>query len=425
MILHTLIYRLGIGAYTTAIRIAALFNAKAKLFIEGRKGLLPKIKEALSGEKRPRIWMHCASLGEFEQGRPVLDELRSKYPHYAIVVTFFSPSGYEIRKDYPGADHVFYLPMDTRHNANEFLDIVQPVLCLFVKYEFWYYYLSAIASRHIPVLLISAVFVKEQGFFKWYGGLQRSMLRCFSHIFVQDSASLELLKSIKINNTSIGGDTRFDRVITAAGRVEDLPLAAHFANGHKVLIAGSTWKEDEQFLHKVINLLPSSWKVIIVPHEVDNEHISNIETLFSNTLVKWSDCQNKSADLSVAMDGKRVLLVDKVGFLLQLYRYGTVAWIGGGFGKEGVHNVLEAAVYGMPCFYGPVFHQFIEAKELIHKGGAFTTSDPPDLVSSIKELDDELRYKQHATAAREYVLSGSGATGKIMAYIGQFVPGKL
>ena len=425
MILYALIYRLAIGAYFTAIRIASLFNAKAKLFVEGRNGLLPKIKTALAAERRSRIWMHCASLGEFEQGRPVLDALRVKYPHCAIVLTFFSPSGYEVRNDYPGADYVFYLPMDTPANSKEFLDIVQPSLCLFVKYEFWYFYLSGIAARQIPALLISAIFDKDQGFFKWYGGLQRNMLRCFSQVFVQDNSSLELLKSIKIDNVMVAGDTRFDRVITAAAKVESLPLAAQFVEGHKVLIAGSTWKEDEVFLSKVFKSLPSSWKLIIVPHEVHNEHVSGIEQLFSGSLVKWSVCQDKSSDYSVAIDGKRVLLVDKVGFLLQLYQYGNVAWIGGGFGKEGVHNVLEPAVYGMPCFYGPIFHQFLEAKELIEKGGAFSITDPADLVASLLEMEDGVRYEQHAKAARNYVLARGGAADKIMTYIEQSAANKL
>ncbi len=225
MMIHTAIYRLGIAAYTTAIRIAARFNDKAKRFTDGRKGLLHKIGDALANDTRPRLWMHCASLGEFEQGRPVLEALRRQYPAYCVVVTFFSPSGYEVRKDYDGADHVFYLPMDTPANARHFLDIVRPALCLFVKYEFWYFYLSGLAQRGIPAILVSAVFRRDQEFFKWYGGLHRRMLRCFAHIFVQDNASLGLLHKIKITNATLGGDTRFDRVIAAAAKTEAVPLA--------------------------------------------------------------------------------------------------------------------------------------------------------------------------------------------------------
>lgn len=412
MMIYAAIYRLAIGVYALAIRLAALFYPKAKLFTDGRRGLLDKIRQRLLDDPRPRIWMHCASLGEFEQGRPVLEAIHKQYPGYTIVLTFFSPSGYEVRKDYDGADYVFYLPIDTDANAKAFLDIVRPALCLFVKYEFWYYYLSNIAARGIPLILVSAVFTPRQEFFKWYGGLQRRILRCFSHIFVQDEVSVKLLQGIKIEKVSVIGDTRFDRVIEAARDANDLPVAAAFAHGHKVLVAGSTWKEDEEFLHKVLPLLSHDWKLILVPHEVDSSHISAIERLFAGNIIRWSQWENGS--------DKRILLVDKVGFLLQLYRYGSVAWIGGGFGKEGVHNVLEAAVYGIPCFYGPIFQQFIEAKTLIERGGAFTINTPADLATSIREMDDSSRYQQHSAAAKNYVYSGEGATAKVMEYISIF-----
>jgi 3-deoxy-D-manno-octulosonic-acid transferase len=412
MIIYAAIYRLAIGAYALAIRVASLFNNKAKLFIDGRKDLLQKIEQALAGEIRPRIWMHCSSLGEFEQGRPVLEALRIQYPGYAIILTFFSPSGYEVRKNYEGADHIFYLPIDTSAHARRFLDVVKPSLCLFVKYEFWYYYLSNIAARHIPLILISAVFRKDQVFFKWYGGLQRSILKCFSHLFVQDADSVQLLQSISITNVSVIGDTRFDRVIEAVSEHTDLPIVTSFSEGHKILVAGSTWKEDEEMLHKALSLLPKDWKLILVPHEVDSPHIAAIEKRYTGHIIKWSQWREGT--------DARVLLVDKVGLLLKLYRYGHAAWIGGGFGKEGVHNVLEAAVYGIPCFYGPIFHQFIEATALIEKGGAFTISTPADLATSLEELDDAIRYEQHATAAKGYVFSGEGATAKVIDYIGKF-----
>jgi 3-deoxy-D-manno-octulosonic-acid transferase len=415
MIIYTAIYRLAIAAYFAAIRIAALFSRKAWLFVTGRRGLIRKIRLAFEGDTRPRIWMHCASLGEFEQGRPVLESLHERHPEYAIVVTFFSASGYEVRRDYKGADHVFYLPMDSNDNAKEFLYIVQPRLCIFVKYEFWYFYLTQIAAGKIPVILLSAIFSKDQEFFKWYGGLQRKMLSCFSHIFVQDEASKLLLGTIHINQVSISGDTRFDRVIMAAQQTDELPVAQSFADGHKVIVAGSTWREDELFLHKVIALLPDKWKLMLVPHEVDNAHLDEIEKLFDGNIIKWSNCV--ATGIPVKDSGKKVLLVDKVGFLIQLYRYGNVAWIGGGFGKDGVHNVLEAAVYGIPCFYGPVFHQFIEAKELIEKGGAFTTGQPADFVALLQKLQDENEYARHAGAARAYVYSGGGATKQVMEFL--------
>ncbi len=417
MILYSALYRLAILVYTAAIYVASFFNEKAKLFVAGRKDLLSRMRSALAGDTRKFIWMHCASLGEFEQGRPVLEALKEQYPQYGVVLTFFSPSGYEVRKDYKGADHVFYLPVDTAHNAKAFLDIVNPALCLFVKYEFWYQYLSQIKARAIPAVLVSAVFSKEQGFFKWYGGLLRHMLRCFTHIFVQDQASAKLLESIKITHVTVSGDTRFDRVIKAAGQAEDQHIAKSFTEGHKVLVAGSTWLSDETFLHKVLVKLPHDWKLILVPHEVDGTHIAAIEKVFGNRIVKWSAWTDGQMN-------KRVLLVDKVGLLLHLYRYGTVAWIGGGFDKDGVHNVLEAAVYGIPCFYGPVYDRFIEAKELIAKGGGFTIVSPQDMIASLQELEDALRYEQHAVAAREYVLSSGGATSKILTYLGGLLSDK-
>lgn len=409
MIVYAALYRLAIWAYGAALHIAGLFNHKARLFVDGRKGIFDKIREAMAPDTKKRIWMHCASLGEFEQGRPVLEALRQTYPQYSFVVTFFSPSGYEVRKNYGGADHVFYLPMDSEANANTFLDIVNPALCIFVKYEFWYYYLDSIANRNIPVILISAIFNKEQGFFRWYGSLQRHMLRCFSHIFVQDEASHRLLGDIRIKTVSVSGDTRFDRVIDAAQKSIVLPEAEAFTKGHKIIVAGSTWTDDEIFFTKVLPQLTKEWKIILVPHEVNGEHITDIESLFEEDIVRWSEAE-KSKD-------KRVLLVDKVGILVHLYRYADVAWIGGGFGKDGVHNVLEAAVYGKPCFYGPVFHQFREAIELVAVEGAFSVNEPAEFMEALRDIEDDPSYMQHANAAKEYVYANGGATKVVVNYI--------
>lgn len=402
------IYWLTVKLYAAALRIASLFNLKAKLFIEGRKGLLEHITATMAHEQRPRIWMHCASLGEFEQGRPVLEQLRTQYPGYAIVLTFFSPSGYEVRKNYEGADYVFYLPLDSRKNAKQFIEAVQPKLSVFVKYELWYYYLTAIAKRSIPAILISARFRKEQPFFKFYGGLHRKMLRCFNAIFVQDKDSETLLHTIGINNVAVNGDTRFDRVIEAATQIQELPIAHAFCRDNKVIVAGSTWKEDEEFLKKTFDQLPPHWKLILVPHEVHDSHIQEIEKLFQGETVRWSAWSDTS--------DKRILLVDKVGLLLQLYRYANVAWIGGGFGSAGVHNVLEAAVYGLPCAYGPVFHQFIEAEELIQAGGAITVTDPGVFLTHIKQWENDTTA---GTAAKNYVLAKGGATQAIMSYLAE------
>jgi len=404
------IYWLAIRCYAAILHIAALFHPKAKLFIAGRKQLLTRMRQALATEQRPRIWMHCASLGEFEQGRPVLENLRKKYPSYALVLTFFSPSGYEVRKNYEGADYIFYLPFDSNTNAKEFLDIVQPQLCIFVKYELWYFFLHNIAKRHIPALLISANFRTEQAFFKWHGGLQRCMLQSFTHIFVQNKKSVDLLQGISIKNVSISGDTRFDRVIEAVQQKKELPAAASFAEGYKVIVAGSTWKEDEEFLQKALQQLPDDWKLILVPHEVHDSHINEIGKLFSDACVRWSQYNNER--------DKRVLIVDKIGLLLQLYQYANVAWIGGGFGKAGVHNILEAAAYGIPCAYGPIFHQFNEGGELIDAGGAITTNNPAAFALQIQEWQkDTTSYRKSADTASNYIFTHGGATEMVMAYI--------
>ena len=404
------IYWLAIRGYAAILHIATLFHPKAKLFIAGRKHLLTRMRQALATEQRPRIWMHCASLGEFEQGRPVLESLRKKYPSYALVLTFFSPSGYEVRKNYEGADYIFYLPFDSNTNAKEFLDIVQPQLCIFVKYELWYFFLHNIAKRHIPALLISANFRTEQAFFKWYGGLQRRMLQSFTHIFVQNKKSVDLLQSIDINNVSVSGDTRFDRVIEAVQQKKELPAAASFAEGYKVIVAGSTWKEDEEFLQKALQQLSDDWKLILVPHEVHDSHINEIGRLFPDACVRWSQYNNEQ--------DKRVLIVDKVGLLLQLYQYANVAWIGGGFGKAGVHNILEAAAYGIPCAYGPIFHQFNEGRELIDAGGAITTNHPDTFAQQIQQWQkDTASYRKRADAASNYIFTHGGATDVVIAYI--------
>ncbi len=406
-----LIYWLAIKLYAVAINIASVFNPKAKLFVKGRKGLLSNIKYALINERRPRIWMHCASLGEFEQGRPLLERLREKHPEYAFVLTFFSPSGYEVRKDFNGADYVFYLPLDSRNNAKKFLDVVQPRLCIFVKYDLWYFLLKQIDARNIPAILISSIFRKQQIFFKLYGGLNREMLYCFSKIFVQDSASLQLLQTININDAIVAGDTRFDRVVEAVKTLQPQSIAEQFSKGAKVLVAGSTWEEDEQFLQKVLPLLPADWKLIVVPHEVHEGHIAQVQRTFGAEAIKWSEWTEGNT--------ARVLILDKIGFLLHLYQYARVVWIGGGFGK-GIHNTLEAAVYGVPVGFGPAFSKFREARELIEVGAAFSITDPSSLVNCISNWEkDSSSYEQAATAAEQYVRNNAGATNKIVSYLSE------
>lgn len=388
-----------------------MFNNKARLFVRGRKGLLNSIRYALVDEKRPRIWMHCASLGEFEQGRPVLEALKTKYTGHAIILTFFSPSGYEVRKNYTGADYVFYLPLDSAYNAAKFVQFTNPSLAVFVKYELWYFLLMRLARKNIPTILQSAIFRKEQLFFKWYGWLHRRMLHAFTHIFVQDEASAQMLNRSGLEKVSVSGDTRFDRVAAAALNTEPVDSVLGFCEGAKLIVAGSTWPEDEQLLKLVIDKLPADWKIIIVPHETDISHMKQLIDEYEGEAVLWSRIEQDYYD-------QRVLLVDTIGLLLRLYQYADVAYVGGGFNKSGIHNILEAAVYGKPVFHGPVYHKFKEAKDLQDAGAAYVTGDADSMHHQIMQWqEDRISYNAACVSARKYVTSNTGATDKIMAYI--------
>lgn len=392
--------------------IAALFNPKAKKWVQGRQNIFERLEKATAGHQSI-IWMHCASLGEFEQGRPLLEKLKAdpSFKHSKFLLTFFSPSGYEIRKDYKGADWVFYLPMDGPRNAKRFLEIVDPSLVIFVKYEFWYYYLKKIKYRNFPLILVSALFWKEMSFFKWYGAMQRKMLSRFDHLFVQDQVSKQLLDDIGLSSiTSISGDTRFDRVIDIAEGAEPLPLIEQFLNGNKTIIAGSTWPEDEEVLKQSIGTTKDpSLKLIMAPHEISEKHLASITELFPGS-VRYSQ-------LATANPGSRVLIIDNIGLLSRLYKYATITYIGGGFGK-GIHNTLEAAVYAKPVIFGPVFHKFKEAADLIRSGGAFTVSSADESIKIINQLlSDDLKLRESGKSSGDYVYSNRGATNRIIHFL--------
>lgn len=373
----------------------------------------------MNSEEKPQIiWMHCASLGEFEQGRPVLEQLRTAYPRHKILLTFFSPSGYEIRKDYKGADLVCYLPPDGARNAKRFMQLVKPALVIFVKYEFWYYYLKQVKQDGVPLLLIAALFRENSAFFRWYGTLQRKMLSFFDHIFVQDVRSRDLLATIKIQNVSVSGDTRFDRVTQIAENSGPIPLIESFTHAHPVIVAGSTWPPDEVMLARVLKLINDpKLKLIIAPHEIEPAHITSIEKLFPDS-VKWSAIKRPdNTDVDDAVPQPRVLIIDNIGMLSQLYQYATITYIGGGFGK-GIHNTLEAAVWGKPVVFGPVYHKFREAEDLVKKGGAMPVTDEAVCLSVFQKLlNDPAVYDNCCENARKYVWDNRGATGSIMAYI--------
>jgi len=427
-------YNIFLILFKAGVRIAALFNAKAKKWVQGRNGIWQTLESEVGNQESKVIWIHCASLGEFEQGRPVIEKLRAQTSGHKILLTFFSPSGFEIRKNYPGADWIFYLPMDGLQNAKRFLKIINPSLVIFVKYEFWYYYLKIIKQNNIPLLLISALFRENSVFFKWYGGLQRKMLSFFDHLFVQNKTSKNLLDNIGLTgNSSICGDTRFDRVIEIAEDFTAIPAIEKFVGDSKTIVAGSSWPEDEEILQKTLKAINDpSLKLIIAPHEINKEHITQLQKLFPGAVLFSELTSNQHPESSIQHPASRIqqpatsnqhpassniLIIDNIGMLSRLYNYATITYIGGGFGK-GIHNTLEAAVYGKPVLFGPAYHKFNEAIDLVNNGGAISINNAEDCISSIQKLiRDDSAYKKSSEKSKDYVYTNKGATEKIMKYI--------
>ena len=431
MWIYILVYKIGIYFFALGVRITSLWNVKARLWLQGRrqwqKVLQQKIKtlsnfpkagefeETSQQEKNINapIWIHCASLGEFEQGRPIIEAIKLKYPTTQIILTFFSPSGYEVQKNYAQADVVMYLPLDTSSNAKKFIQIIQPQLAIFIKYEFWYEYLKMLAQQKIPTLLVSAIFQQRHIFFKWYGSFHRYMLGTFKHFFVQNESSLQLLQSIHIHNTSIAGDTRFDRVTHIASRVIDLPIVEKFCTNRNVIVAGSTWPTDEAMLIQAAqHIANTAW--IIAPHELHPSHIQSLQTQLSNSVLYSTVSNNKTIDPTTYT----YLIIDNVGMLSSIYRYATIVYVGGGFGKAGIHNILEPAAHGKPVIFGPVFHQFMEAEAMLKAAGAITIKNVNQFITSLTYLlNDEMYYKMVSQAAKNYIQNNVGATSKILYYI--------
>ncbi len=361
--------------------------------------------------------MHCASLGEFEQGRPLLEALKEKNPAQQIVLTFFSPSGYEVMKDYKGADAIFYLPMDNIFSAKKFIDIVDPSLVLWVKYEYWFYYLQELKNRNIPVLLVSGIFRKNQPFFKWYGGLWKNMLQNFDHFFVQHQTAAQLLQTTGISkNVTVSGDTRFDRVIEIAKQHLDDTIIKTFCHTQKVIVAGSTWEDDEIILAAYGDETDHQQKMIVVPHELDSEHLNDIKKMFKKSIF-YSQLQS-DASLISSLAQYNTLIVDTVGMLSRLYNYGHINYIGGGFTNDGIHNILEAAVWGKPIIIGENYEKYFEATDLIECAAAESISDVTELKEVMDNwLTDSIAYDESAKAAKNYVYAKAGATAKIVEYI--------
>ncbi len=397
-----LIYNIGIRLYWLAARIISPWNRKAKLWIQGRKRWLEELQQALDPEDRV-IWFHCSSLGEFEQGRPVIESFRTRFPDHKILLTFFSPSGYEKRKNYPGADHVMYLPLDTRRNARKLIGSTSMEMALFVKYEFWYHFLYRLKSEEIPIFLISGNFRPGQLFFKWYGGWYRRFLDFFEQIYVQKEDSKQLLKSVGFDRVTVAGDTRFDRVHQLAKTEYRNQALEGFTEGANVIVAGSTWEKDELILEHAFHKLPVETRWIIAPHELSESHILSLKRRFPSSVL-FSELAHEIPPHI------RVVIVDTIGQLSYLYRFGTIAYIGGGFGK-GIHNTLEPVTYGVPVLFGPVYDKFAEAVELIRLGGAYPVHDRDGILSTIRQqLHNPKLLKTSSQIAGKYVQERVGAT---------------
>jgi 3-deoxy-D-manno-octulosonic-acid transferase len=406
-------YNIFLGLYFLGVRLVSWRNQKARLWLAGRRGIFDKLqqwKKSFSVDEKI-IWMHCASLGEFEQGRPIIESIKAQYPSYKILITFFSPSGYEVRKNYSGADGIFYLPLDGKKNANKFIDIVNPSLVIWVKYEYWYYYLTLLKKKNIPVVLVSAIFREDQPFFKWYGGLWKKIVQSFEKIFVQNETSLSLLKTIDVHeNASLAGDTRFDRVISIAENKTALPDAVfQFCKNKKVIVAGSTWEEDEEELVHYARM-HEEIKFIIAPHEIDSERLLDIKKMFKNAIY-FSEFLQGNTDA-------QVIIIDNIGMLSSLYELADVTYIGGGFNDSGIHNILEAAVYGKPIVFGPEYEKFTEAVDLIDKEGAFSIENALELERLLdKLLKDEAYLINISAVSKKYVYEKQGATNLIVQYL--------
>ncbi len=403
-----LLYNLFIWILQLGIRLAAPWNKKAAESIAGRKHWEQNLAKNLA-QKNKIIWMHCASAGELEQGKPVIEKLKEIYPDFKIVVSFFSPSGYKSGEKYSSADAICYLPFDTKKNAEQFIKIVQPQLVIFVKYEYWYHHLSAVKKHKIPLLLVSSIFRKEQLFFKWYGSFYRNILTFFTTIFTQDETSIQLLNSIGITHCRMGGDTRFDRVATIIKNPKQIEGIEAFKNGGRLIIAGSTWPDDEVLFSAILNTLPQDCKVIIAPHEINETHLSKLQTLFP-TAQFYSKLHEKKAS--------KVLIIDNMGMLSRLYQYADITYIGGGFNGSGIHNTLEAAVWGKPVIVGPNYQKFREARDLINDGAAFSITTDAELQKMITSLlSNKNQLLKSSTSAALYIHQNNGATEKIMDYI--------
>ena len=401
-------YNIAIYIYLIGVAIASCFNKKVKKMWAGERQAIKVLREKVDPNAR-YIWFHAASLGEFEQGRPLMEYLRKTHPEYKILLTFFSPSGYEVRKNYEGADIICYLPLDTIRNARRFLRAIKPVMAFFIKYEFWYNYLHILQHRGIPTYSVSSIFRPDQIFFQWYGKGYGRVLKCFTHFFVQNIESKNLLAKLDIHDVEVVGDTRFDRVLQIKEASKQLPIVEEFTeNTSKVFIAGSSWLPDEEVFLKYFNL-HKDWKLIVAPHVIGEDHLAQIfELLKGRRVVRYTEATEEN------VKDAEVLIIDCFGLLSSIYHYGTISYVGGGFGV-GIHNVLEAAVWDIPVIFGPNNKRFQEAQGLIMAGGGFEINDYQSFRDLMMRFEtDEMFLQTSKKHAGEFVKGRAGATEKIM-----------
>ncbi len=404
-----MIYNLFIYLYVSAVRMAALFSEKVSKMVAGQKKTFSVLEQHID-PKAKYIWFHAASLGEFEQGRPLIEEIRRRFPEYKILQTFFSPSGYEVRKDYKGADVVCYLPLDTPGNARRFVEKAHPCMAFFIKYEFWKNYLTELHERQIPVYSVSSIFRPEQIFFKWYGGGYREVLKCFTHLFVQNQESVDLLKTIGVTETSITGDTRFDRVLDICSQAKVLSLVERFKGDRLTMVAGSSWAPDEDIFIPYFNAHPEM-KLVIAPHVIDESHLKEIAGKVKGKVVRYSQATEENVAEADC------LIIDCFGLLSSIYRYGEIAYIGGGFGVS-IHNTLEAAVYGIPVIFGPNNKKFMEAQGLKQCKGGFEIQGASDFNELMDRFREDRQFLQlSGENAGNYVKKNAGALEKILETI--------
>jgi 3-deoxy-D-manno-octulosonic-acid transferase len=403
------LYKVATGTYVSLLKIAATFNPKAKLWVDGRKNFKQEVQSVnIDG---PLIWFHCASLGEFEQGKPVMEAYKKRHPDWLLLVTFFSPSGYEIQKDFSLADFVYYLPTETNSNIKFFLEKFKPKIAVFVKYEFWYDYMAALYKRRIPLIFISSSFRSEQVFFKFYGNWFLNQLKNVEMFFVQNALSKELLESHGISKVEISGDTRFDRVLNTVNADEEIQFLEQFKYNQKIMIFGSAWKHETEFALKILKQLPEDWKVIFAPHEINDQKIEQFISDSNEECVKFTELDNANSQFA------KVLVLNTVGHLARIYKYTDIAIVGGGF-NDGIHNILEPLAFGVPVFFGKNHYGFNEAKETIDRGIGFEVESFDQFVNKALNLmnsNEELKKVQSASA--KYIVDNGGATNKISAFL--------